>query len=98
MSQPEDNSGPAFPMHSPESGTQNGMTLRQYAAIKLKVPESGTDWLDELITESLRDDLAAKAMQGMLSDLPKTLYGLQWQSNLSESSYELADIMLEARK
>jgi hypothetical protein len=31
-----------------------GMTLRQYAAIKLKVPDSGTDWLDDMIRESLR--------------------------------------------
>jgi hypothetical protein len=30
------------------------MTLRQYAAIKLKVPNSGTDWLDDMIRESLR--------------------------------------------
>ena len=28
-----------------------GMTLRQYAAIHLKVPNSGTDWLDEMIKE-----------------------------------------------
>ena len=41
---------------------ETGMTLRQYAAIKLRVPNSGTDWLDEMIRESMRDDLAAKAM------------------------------------
>ena len=41
---------------------ETGMTLRQYAAIKLRVPKSGTDWLDEMIRESMRDDLAAKAM------------------------------------
>lgn len=34
----------------------NGMTLRQYAAIKLKVPNSGTDWLDEMIEEANRLD------------------------------------------
>ena len=37
-----------------------GMTLRQYAAIKLRVPNSGSDWLDEMIRTSLRDELAAK--------------------------------------
>ena len=33
-----------------------GMSLRQYAAIKLKVPDSGTDWLDDMIRQSLKDD------------------------------------------
>ena len=36
----------------------DGMSLREYAAIKLKVPESGTDWLDDMIRKSLRDDMA----------------------------------------
>jgi hypothetical protein len=44
---------------------QEGMSLRQYAAIKLKVPNSGTDWLDEMIRQSLRDEFAAKAMQSI---------------------------------
>lgn len=35
---------PAFP-----SEKNNGMTLKQYAAIHLKVPNSGTDWLDDMI-------------------------------------------------
>ena len=47
----------------------DGMTLRQYAAIKLRVPDSGTDWLDEMIVKSKRDDFAAKAMQGVLSNV-----------------------------
>lgn len=28
-----------------------GITLKAYAAIQLKVPNSGIDWLDEMITE-----------------------------------------------
>lgn len=43
-----------------------GATLRQYAAIKLKVPESGTEWLDEMILKSRRDDIAEKAMIGLI--------------------------------
>jgi hypothetical protein len=50
-----------------------GITLRQYAAIKLKVPDSGTDWLDDMIRKSLQDDFAAKAMQGMLHDVSSQL-------------------------
>ena len=48
--------------------TDAGMTLRQYAAIKLRIPDSGTDWLDRMILKSKRDDLAAQALQGMLAD------------------------------
>lgn len=33
-----------------------GMSLRQYAAITLKVPDSGTDWLDDMIRQSLLAD------------------------------------------
>lgn len=64
-----ENSGPAFPVPLNQGepwsgmGTCDGMTLRQYAAIKLRVPNSGTDWLDDMIRTSLRDDLAAKATQ-----------------------------------
>jgi len=42
----------AFP--NPHRTDMTGMTLRQYAAIKLKVPNSGTDWLDEMIRQSLQ--------------------------------------------
>jgi hypothetical protein len=47
--------GPAFPSHpvmGQISATCLGMTLREYAAIKLKVPDSGTDWLDDMIRKS----------------------------------------------
>jgi len=53
------NSGPAFPTLE-ENGCNNGepgMTLRQYAAIKLKVPDSGTDWLDDMIRKSNEFDM-----------------------------------------
>jgi hypothetical protein len=39
---------------------QEGMSLREYAAITLKVPDSGTDWLDAMIRKSLRDQLAGE--------------------------------------
>jgi len=57
MSAPINDGGSAFP--SPPSqhsngfySTGEGMTLRQYAAIKLRVPDSGTDWLDDMIAKS----------------------------------------------
>jgi len=43
--------GPAFPT---PAGIQHndGMTLRQYAAINLRVPDSGLPWLDKMIVQS----------------------------------------------
>jgi hypothetical protein len=46
--------GPAFPVGLEAFGEDKaGMTLRQYAAIHLKVPDSGTDWLDDMIRQSM---------------------------------------------
>jgi hypothetical protein len=91
--------GSAFP--SPPSqhsngfySTGEGMTLRQYAAIKLRVPESGTDWLDDMIRKSNRDYFAAAALQGMLSD--ECIAGSVLQ--LAENTYSYADAMLKARE
>lgn len=51
------NGGPAFPAPAGVAHiTEQGMTLRQYAAIRLKVPNSGTDWLDEMIEEANKLD------------------------------------------
>jgi len=66
-----DKDQPAFPMQEKNSDgthyhTHAGMTLRQYAAIHLRVPKSGTEWLDKMIRKARRDELAGKAMQGML--------------------------------
>ena len=57
MNQPINDGGPAFPLQSigPEfQPGYSGMTLRQYAAIKLCVPDSGLPWLDEMIVRSKR--------------------------------------------
>ena len=67
--------GPAFPMRSYEdwNGVEipgsAGMTLRQYAAIELRVPNSGTDWLDEMITKANRDGFAGLALKGLLANI-----------------------------
>jgi hypothetical protein len=57
--------GPAFPggyhLDREYDMVADGMTLRQYAAIKLRVPDSGTDWLDDMIQQSLRDGFAGQA-------------------------------------
>lgn len=33
------------------------LTAREYACVLLRVPESGTPWLDELIRESIVEDV-----------------------------------------
>jgi hypothetical protein len=87
------NGGPAFPMgYHPEGNNADhfGMTLRQYAAIKLRVPDSGTDWLDDMIRKSNRDYFAAKAINEV-----------GWYNNINQSAimaYEIADALLKARE
>lgn len=57
---------PAFPVtfrHERIDGSVTmqeweGMRLQEYAAIHLKVPMSGTPWLDEMIEASRRDEFA----------------------------------------
>lgn len=96
---------PAFPFaFTDESRVSDGMTLRQYAAIKLKAPNSGMGWLDEMITKSLRDDFAAKAMQGWTAnptanaELPDTAVPSDLANVAAAWAYLAADAMLEARK
>ena len=99
-------SGPAFPAmgeHNSPSGNRyvfnEGLSLRQYAAIKLRVPDSGEEWLDEMIKKSLRDEFAGKAMQGLIS---ATDDDGTWTSptdvSLGKISYRVADALLKARE
>jgi hypothetical protein len=44
------------------------MTLRQYAAIKLCVPDSGLEWLDDMIRQAQRDRFAGQAIAGAIDD------------------------------
>ncbi len=48
-------------------------SLREYAAIKLCVSNSGTDWLDDMIRQSQRDKFAGLAMQAILSDVESSI-------------------------
>lgn len=92
----------AFPsQHSDGDGIRwhDGMTLRQYAAIHLRVPNSGTDWLDEMIVSSVRQELAAKAMSGQLAFSPPDPFKKFHQpEDVARVAYEFADAMLKARE
>ena len=65
-----------------QRGFQPGITLRQYAAINLKVPNSGIPELDDMIRESLRDQLSGQALAAWSADM----------------AYEIADKAMLARK
>jgi hypothetical protein len=56
----------AFP-YKCNYGVYVGLSKRQYAAIKLKVPRSGDPDIDAMIRESRRDEFAKAAMAGIMS-------------------------------
>ena len=90
-------SGPAFPRDHANDG-HNGMTLRQYAAIKLRVPDSGSDWLDAMIRTSVRDDRAAQIMQGLSPFLlikPEGHVRPANERELADQAYFMADRLTE---
>jgi hypothetical protein len=68
------------------------MTLRQYAAIKLKVPRSGDPDIDAMIRESRRADFAEKALGQLAASVT-------WENQYDYKSAEkvafrMADAML----
>ena len=52
---------------------QVGLTKKEYAAIHLRIPESGVDWLDRMIAKAEKRDLAVKFLQGDLAN-PNTAF------------------------
>lgn len=89
----------AFPTHA-EFGSGDGMSLREYAAIKLRIPDSGTVWLDEMIEKSIRDEIAAKAMQGDMAHDGESSIMDNAADNLEAAMqyYSIAEAMLQASK
>ena len=100
-SRPAHDPGADFRVTDITDPKNGGMTLRQYAAIKLRVPNSGTDWLDEMILKSLRDELAAKAMPACYAEYCAYAnaqgYSEDWKMGVALASYAIADAMLAAR-
>lgn len=85
---------PLNPGEHRRGGPDDGMTLRHYAAIHLRVSDSGTEWLDDMIRQGVRDDLAAKAMQGAMANH----HVKETAENRAEWAYEIADAMLAQRE
>lgn len=85
----------AFP-HYPAAGYAPGMELREYAAIRLRVPDSGKLWLDDMIRQSLRDEFAKNAMQGLIAQSGGTAFSSE-RAIGAQYAYEMADAMIEVR-
>lgn len=64
-----------------------GMSKRFYAAIKLRIPDSGEEWLDEMIRKANRRDAACAAMQGILTGVGRI-------GNLPEAKQRNAAILI----
>jgi len=95
----KDNSMQAFPIPMGiGNGKYNdcfpGMTLREYACIKLKVPETGKKWLDEIINKSVRNDLAGQALNSIADGVIRQRDKAEVTA---EISYRLADAMIKQR-
>ena len=102
--------GPAFPIVAEDNIDtvfERGMSLRQYAAITLRVPESGLPWLDQMIERARRDDLAAltthaeflsdslpgPACDAMVRSAAKA--GIEPEQQIARNAYVMADAVLE---
>lgn len=90
---------PAFPIPAcphaaglPAQLGQPGMSLREYAAIHLRVPYSGVEWLDAMIRKAKRDEIAERALNGVLGLEPGEIEGL-WHTALAKACYMLADAL-----
>lgn len=99
MSDVMDSFHAAFPMD--KATDYSGLTMRQYAAIHLRVPESGAEWLDDMIRKAKRDEFAAKAMQAIIASPSRfSLDGRALENpgdeELALASYVMADAMLAA--
>jgi hypothetical protein len=91
--------GPAFPQAIDHPYADKGMSLRAYAAIQLRQPNSGIDWLDDMIRNARRDDLAGQALMGLLSTMETDHPFYKFPTRLMASlSCDYADAMLAVRE
>lgn len=55
-----------------------GLTKRQHAAILLRDPSSGEEWLDDMIRRARLREVATAAMQGMLAQVTEETAPATW--------------------
>lgn len=67
------------PSNYPSPGqarNETGLTIRQYAAIHLKVPQSGLAWLDDMIMEARKHAAAVSALRSLTEGFSVSAYGV----------------------
>ena len=90
--------GAAFPLYDHRGDGQLfmveiGMTMRQYAAIHLRVPNSGADWLDDMIAEAREMDAAERAMQGLIVGVERPAFDY-----IAKTAHDMAEEMTDAAR
>lgn len=91
--------GPAFPNDSGDDRDNNGMTTRTYAALHLGVPQSEHEFINKMIRERQRFELAKAAMQIMWEAYDNGYTGPNEKDSpntevIAEGAYQIADAML----
>jgi len=86
----------------------DGLSAREITAIELRIPQSGREWIDDMIRKANRDELAAKAMQAIVAKTPlqadwlddpeTTAHRKQTMECVSRGAYLYSDAMLAARE
>jgi len=86
---------PADPKALPVVIDSPGLSAVEFAAINLRVPNSGTPWLDKMIVEARRMDAAAVAMQALLlnGSLGKSLSEASTIDNYTAAAIAASDSM-----
>lgn len=72
-----------------------GLTAREHAAIQLRVPDSGTDWLDAMICQSRRQEFVKASVECAMQI--REGYVMDTEPNaeeLAEATVKLADALL----
>ena len=81
------NPGSSYQGHGPA----DGFTKRERACIDLRIPESGDPELDVLIEKARRQEIAAKAMQGLLASCAGEV---QQPFTMSPDALDCADALI----
>jgi hypothetical protein len=71
-----------------------GMSLKEYAAIQLRVPRSGDKELDDWIKESRRAEFAQAAFAGVIAEANQYFIDQQAAKNIAGQAVAIADAML----
>jgi hypothetical protein len=66
------------------------LTAEAYAAIHLKVPGSGAEWLDDMIIESRKMDYAGQALIGLTD---ATMF--PGTADLEKTAFNIAQVMVQ---